>query len=138
MVRSEVVRILDRGPGSNVEAPSRPESLEELLLGYDETSLDPIGPAPNRPLATDSNDTRQAPPAPVRILQATDDDDWSFEDPESVAPQEVVAPGTSPEQPVEETEPARSRLRPLLVLAALVALSFIIAFVVVRRVESRQ
>ena len=139
MVRAEVVRILDRGSSERPKTENRPDSLEELLLGYGETSLDPVGPAPNLARVEPAQDTRAAPPAPVRLLEATDDDDWSFEEP---ADDVVAEPATkkSPEPPkvVASTETSTTgRYRPLVYLAILVAAAFIIAFFVVRKVEAR-
>lgn len=139
MVRAEVVRILDRGSNDRPNVENRPDSLEQLLLGYGETSLEPAGPAPNLTRVESVQDTSAVAPAPVRILEATDDDDWSFQEPDEgtskVASEDDT---TEPPKVIAVTEtPSTGRYQPLVYLAVLVAISFIIAFLVVRKVEGR-
>jgi hypothetical protein len=139
MVRAEVVRILDRGSNDRPNVENRPDSLEQLLLGYGETSLEPTGPAPNLTRVEAVQDTSAVAPAPVRILEPTDDDDWSFQEPDEgtskVASEDDT---TEPPKVIASTEtPSTGRYQPLVYLAVLVAISFIIAFLVVRKAEVR-
>ena len=139
MVRAEVTRILGRGGDKSATAGTAPDSLEELLLGYGETTLEPVTPDPMLTPSTSIGDTSDAPSAPVRVLQGGSDDDWSFEDPSKKPGDDVdTAPSpdrTSPGTPDDSSDSGVPGS--LYVIVLLVAGSFVIAYLVVRRVESR-
>jgi hypothetical protein len=86
IVRAEVRRILGRSPSDTNNTPPRPESLEQLLLGYGETVLEPIAIATNAQ-ATSSNDEQTLPPPRTELINAATagaSDDWSFNEPSTI------------------------------------------------------
>ncbi|MCH2145481.1 MAG: hypothetical protein MK082_10110 [Phycisphaerales bacterium] len=138
MVRAEVTRILGRGGEKSTTPGATPDSLEELLLGYGETTLEPLTPDPEPVPAASVGDTAAAPSAPVRVLEGGTDDDWSFDDPSDPPEKDdvstPVADGTPPDVPDDADTGVPNGLY---MIVFLVLASFAIAYFVVRRVEGR-
>ena len=141
MVRAEVSRILFRGGTSPNAADPRPDSLEELLLGYDETTLEPALPTAE-PVVDGPASARDGPDAPLTVVAASPDDDWSFTDVQA-APSVPAGPGGVEEAgsdgpPAADADTAAPpRWSPLYAVIGMVVVSFAIAFIVVRRMEAR-
>jgi hypothetical protein len=122
LVRNEVVRILGQPPAERSGKKPRPQSLEELLLGYGETTLAPIESTP----AETSNDGPErdartvAPPA--RVVGGTDGDDWSFGE------------SSTNETRTRETDSGGSQAsRALWIVSGVSILAILVALVLVRR-----
>ena len=130
IVRNEVVRILGRAPSDRGDEKPVPDSLEELLLGYGETTLTPIDPA--EPTEAEPRETAQPP---VQVVRGNADDDWSFDEPAKVPPQ-IQTPMPAQEEPkaAQAAQAGLISLYGLLILiGVLLGFGFIVTGVVLRR-----
>ena len=104
MVKSEVVRILERGPmAGGVPREGDVDGIEALVFGYRESELTHEGvPAPVRDFEVDPGAPSRSPGL---ILEPTPGDDWGFESgshpggPEGVADASDEDAGSGPRQP---------------------------------------
>ena len=140
MVRAEVSRILFRGGTSPGAEESRPDSLEELLLGYGETTLEPVAPAPGPDVSsTGPLSATDGPAPPITVSTATEGDDWSFTETPATKeqPDSEAADDQTAETDPEESAPGVRNWTPVYSIGGMVLISFALAFFVVRRMEGR-
>ena len=112
MVKSEVVRILERGPMKDgAPRDPNPTGVESLVLGYREVALeDETAPAPMRDFEPDGAPSTAE--APGKVYEATADDDWGFDEDEPAGPVVTTAPPseTSTGAPPDDAPSSRRSL----------------------------